>query len=103
MPLCLIPLVIKKPSHLILLIPCLLNFITLYPYQTNIRFQYNFGITAFLFYLVILNINDISINVKEKLLVMSLSTTFVFYLGFGMLLFLDTARYRYYLNSIIKE
>lgn len=93
LPLAFIPLIIKKPSHLLLLIPCLLNFISLYGYQVDIRFQYSFGITAFLFYLVILNINEINPEVKEKLVVISLASTFVFYLGFGFLLCFDTINY----------
>ena len=48
----------KKVSRYLLLTPVLLNILTMYKYQPDITFQYSFGISAFLFYLVVLNIAD---------------------------------------------
>lgn len=48
----------KIHSRLLLLLPLLLNLLTEYGYQYNIGFQYNFGVTAFLFYLWIQNIAE---------------------------------------------
>ena len=103
LPLAFIPLVIKKPSYLILLIPCLLNFLTLYPYQYDIRFQYSFGIIAFLFYLVVLNIDTISIDVKEKALVVSLASSFILFLGFGFLFLTENASYYFTYRDVWKS
>ena len=52
----------------------------MYSYQYNINFQYSYGIIAFLFYLTLLNINDINTG-KDVLVIISLSTTFIFYLA----------------------
>ena len=58
-PLAFMPLMIKKPSRIILLIPfILLNLMSDYTYQHNINFQYTYGSAAFLFYLMILNYQD---------------------------------------------
>ncbi len=59
LPLGFIPFVTKKLSRLILLTPILLNILTMYKYQPDITFQYSFGISAFLFYLAIMNLADI--------------------------------------------
>lgn len=48
----------KKVSRYLLLTPMLLNILTMYKYQPDITFQYSFGISAFLFYLVIINMAD---------------------------------------------
>ncbi len=103
LPLGFIPLIIKKPSYLILLIPCLLNFLTLYKYQYDIKFQYSFGITAFLFYLLVLNIDTISIDVKEKALVVSFASSFILFLGFGVLFFVENANYYFSYSEVWKS
>lgn len=55
-PLGFLPLFCKKPQQLILIMPfILINLMPDYSYQHSIYFQYNFGVTAFLFYLVIIN------------------------------------------------
>ena len=59
-PLGFLPLLSKKWSRCWLLSPLLLNLLTLYPYQYEIGFQYSFGITAFLFYLTVMNAADLS-------------------------------------------
>lgn len=48
----------KVHSRLLLLVPLLLNLLTEYAYQYNLGFQYNFGTTAFLFYLWIQNVSE---------------------------------------------
>lgn len=58
LPLGFMPFATKKISRYILLTPILLNILTMYKYQPNINFQYSYGISAFLFYLVIINIAD---------------------------------------------
>lgn len=60
LPLLGIPLFTRRYERYILLIPYLLvNLMSDYQYQHDIFFQYTFGSTAFLFYLVIVNLADI--------------------------------------------
>ena len=59
LPLGMLPFCAKKPSRWLLLAPALINFLTYYQYQYNIGFQYHFGIAAFLFYVLILNLPDL--------------------------------------------
>ncbi len=49
----------KKVSRYLLLTPILLNILTMYKYQPDITFQYSFGISAFLFYLTVINVADL--------------------------------------------
>ena len=58
-PLSLMPFATKKMSRFILITPVLLNTLTMYKYQPDINFQYSFGISAFLFYVAIINLADI--------------------------------------------
>lgn len=58
-PVAFLPLITKKPSRMILVLPILLNLLTDYSYQYNVYFQYGFGIGSFLLYATILNISDI--------------------------------------------
>lgn len=54
-----IPLLNKKYSHFILLIPYIVvNMISDYQYQADISFQYNYGSTAFLLYLLLIFLKD---------------------------------------------
>ncbi len=57
-PLAFIPFFTKKKARLILVLPILLNLLTLYTYQYDITFQYSFGISALLMYASILNISE---------------------------------------------
>lgn len=60
LPLGFMPFVTKKPSRYILVAPFLLiNLMTLYKYQFDIGFQYNFGPFAFLVFAAVLNIADL--------------------------------------------
>ncbi len=45
-------------SRYLLAVPLLVNLLSNWPYQTNIRFQYSFGMTAFFLYLCVLNVAD---------------------------------------------
>ena len=58
LPLGFITFATRKISRYLLLTPILLNILTMYKYQPDITFQYSFGISAFLFYLVIINMAD---------------------------------------------
>lgn len=63
-------LLIKRPSRIILLGPLvLITLLSDYYYQHSIFFQYNFGIIAILFYLALLNLQDIAPNAKQFLLI----------------------------------
>ena len=58
-PVVFLPIITKKVSRYILLVPLLLNLLTNYTYMYDVNFHYSYGILAFLFYLIILNIKDI--------------------------------------------
>lgn len=65
-PLGFLPVFCKKPQQLILLMPfVLINLMPDYSYQHSIYFQYNFGVIAFLFYLVIINIKRLKGRFKK--------------------------------------
>ena len=64
-PLAFIPFFTKKKARLILILPILLNLFTSYAYQYDISFQYNFGITALLLYLSVINICDMPEKTKN--------------------------------------
>lgn len=65
-PLAFLPVNVKKPSRLLLLLPMLLlNLLTVYLYQYDIGFQYTFGSTAFLFYLSVLNLSEMGEEQRE--------------------------------------
>lgn len=56
-PMGFLPLLNKKPSQMLLLIPFLvISLMSNYPYQHSIHFQYVFGVIAFFFYLTIMNL-----------------------------------------------
>ena len=58
----------KRASRWILLAPMLVNLLTYYQYQYNVDFQYQFGVSAFLVYLMIMNLNDMSLPTRETLI-----------------------------------
>lgn len=77
-PLGFLPVFCKKPQQLILLMPfVLMNLMPDYTYQHSIYFQYNFGVTAFLFYLVIININRLKGRFKKFLALFIVAGTIV--------------------------
>lgn len=58
LPLGFLPLVCTKISSYILLGPfMLINLMSYYPYQHSLDYQYNFGVTALLFYLTVVNLS----------------------------------------------
>ena len=60
LPLLGLPLVTRRYERYLLLIPyVLVNFLSYYPYQHNIFFQYTYGSTAFLFYLTVVNLAEL--------------------------------------------
>ena len=62
LPLLALPFLTRRYERYILLIPYLLvNLMSDYIYQHNIFFQYTFGSTAFLFYLLVVNLGDLQI------------------------------------------
>lgn len=67
LPIGFMPFFTKKASRMILLIPLLINLLTMYPYQYEITFQYYFGITAFLFYASIQNYSEASFVIKKSI------------------------------------
>lgn len=65
-PLGFLPVFCKRPQQIILLMPfVLINLMPDYSYQHSIYFQYNFGVMAFLFYLVIINIKRLKGKLKK--------------------------------------
>lgn len=60
LPIGMLPFVTKKPSRWLLIAPILINLLTMYVYQSDIGFQYHFGITAFLIYAMLKNLPEIS-------------------------------------------
>lgn len=60
LPLIGLPLITRRYERFIMLIPYILvNLMSDYQYQHDIMFQYSFGSTAFLFYLVVVNLADL--------------------------------------------
>ena len=82
-PLCFLPLLIKKPQKLILLIPfVLINLMTDYVYQYDIGFQYTFGTGSILFYLAAGNAAEAGKHSKKILLCGLLSSLIIFSGGY---------------------
>ncbi len=66
-------------SRLWLLAPLLLNLLTQYGYMFDIGFQYQFGISAFLFYLLVQNTADAPPHLRRNQLLFSLIITALMY------------------------
>lgn len=80
-PLAFMPLMIKKPSRIILFIPfILLNLMSDYPYQHDINFQYTYGSAAFLFYLMIMNYSDMKPGFRSKLLAVTVTSSILMFM-----------------------
>ncbi len=67
LPLGLLPFVTRKPSRWLLMAPMLMNLLTYYQYQYDIGYQYNFGVTAFLMYAMLLNLPDLKSPTRQTL------------------------------------
>jgi len=68
LPLGFIPFFTKKYSRWLLIVPILMNMLTNYTYQYNLKYQYNFAITAFLIYAVISNLPDLKPNFRKNII-----------------------------------
>ncbi len=76
MPLGLIPLLTRRFSRFVLLLPMvLINLMPDYFYQHNIGYQYTYGVAAMLFYLLILNLADLRGKVKHGFLLFAVCAT----------------------------
>lgn len=67
LPLGFLPFCTRKSSRWLLITPMLMNLLTYYQYQYNIGFQYNFGVTAFLIYAMLVNLPDLQVPTRRNL------------------------------------
>jgi len=67
-PLGFLPLCTKKASRWLLVAPILMNLLTMYKYQYDTNFHYQFGIIAFLVYAAIQNTADLKLPTRRNLL-----------------------------------
>ena len=81
LPLAFIPFITRRFSRYILLTPVLLNILSMYQYQYDIGFQYNFGIIALIFYLCVLNLADMKQEPKRYIGVIACFATIILYFG----------------------
>lgn len=83
LPLCFLPLAVRKPSKLILLIPfILINLMTAYKYQYDIGFQYTFGSGSILFFLAVTNYAKMGAYRRKILLCSALGSVIIFAGGY---------------------
>ncbi len=68
LPLCFLPFCSKKASRWLLIVPVLMNLLTMYQYQYDVGFQYHFGIVAFLVYVSIINLPDLKTPNRRNLI-----------------------------------
>lgn len=69
LPLCGIPIITRRYERFLLLIPyVLVNLMSDYTYQHDIFFQYTYGSTACLFYLTVVNYQDMAFRVRSSVL-----------------------------------
>ncbi len=81
-PLAFLPVMIKKPSRIILLIPFfLVNLMTNYPYQYEIGYQYTYGNAALLFYLLLQNNSEMNEKLQTKSLLISAFACVIMFFG----------------------
>ena len=75
-----LPFAVKKVSRLLLVLPMVLvNLMTLYTYQYDIGFQYQFGVLAFLAYLSVMNLADLPKPTAKKFLAAAAAVTAVLF------------------------
>ena len=76
LPLGLLPLLTRRWSRLILILPMVLvNLMPDYHYQHNIGYQYTYGVAALLFYLLLLNLPELNAKTRRGLLLFAISAT----------------------------
>ena len=101
-PLLGLPLLTRRFERYVLLIPyVLLNLLSDYPYQHDVFFQYTYGSTAFLLYLTVVNLRDLTERAGERSLLtrrMTVLAALVISLAFSGVVTLPTVRttVRYY-------
>ncbi len=79
LPLGFLPLAIRRPARLVLLIPLVLvNLMTSYVYQYDITFQYVYGTSVFLFYLAVTQYAELREGRQGFLLATVLAATILF-------------------------
>ncbi len=81
LPLGLLPFITRKPSRWLLMAPMLMNLLTYYQYQYNLGFQYNFGVTAFLIYAMLLNLPDLKAPTRRNLVAIGAVACCCFYVS----------------------
>jgi uncharacterized membrane protein len=84
LPLCFLPFCSKKPSRWLLLAPMLMNLVTMYIYQYNINFQYNFGVSAFLIYAMMVNLPELSRPVRRNMVALGAAACLLMYTVYVM-------------------
>ncbi len=80
LPLGFLPFCTRKQSRWLLMAPMLMNLLTYYQYQYNIGFQYNFGVSAFLVYAMIINIPDLQVPTRRNLVAFGAAACCCFYI-----------------------
>lgn len=75
LPLACIPFMTKAGSRFVLLLPLLLNLMSNYQYQNSIFYQYTFGFTTLLLYMLVLNLEDMSHEQRRFMLTLALLGT----------------------------
>jgi len=81
-PLGFIPFMIKKPSKLVLLIPFIMfNLMGDYSYLHDIGYQYTYGSTAFLIYLMVLNYAELKPGFRNKVLAIAAASSIFMFMG----------------------
>ncbi|MDD2208248.1 MAG: DUF2079 domain-containing protein [Bacilli bacterium] len=94
LPLSFLPIINKKISNLILLVPMLvINLMPEYGYQYNVNFQYTYGVAALLFYAFINNISLLNKNSKRVLIVLSLVSSIYLNISLNYNKFLSYSSY----------
>ncbi len=94
LPLGFIPVLFKNKRDFILFTPLILIcLMTSHIYQYDVKFYYGFGPSAILFYLLISNFNKIKPEIRNKLLMLGLSSSILI---FGSLYHMEFYNYKYY-------
>lgn len=83
MPLGFVPLMMKKPSGIILAFPMLLiNLMSDYGYQHDISFQYSYASSVFLIYLGVINYSSFeNKKILKKFMLSATATSMIFFAG----------------------
>jgi uncharacterized membrane protein len=75
-PVAFLPLITKRISRLTLLLPVILvNLMPDYIYQYSIYYQYTFGVTAFFFYASVLNISEMTEDIKRSFVTLAVTAS----------------------------